>query len=236
MEDAAHNLGTCHDTRFARRRAKPSRRADGTSDEPLGGKWMDCYFHHAVPSVARCPGCGKSICATCRSEAGDCPSCRLAARLDQAAAQRQGLAGGIGPSYGAGAGYEPPPQRAPQTQPPPRSGAVATVRPESRALVALGYPFWPLALIALFDPSGSDFVRRNAWQALGFNAGMYGLGWLLTALAAVPFIGLSAWPLLPFIVPVTIVASVVYAIKVWHGDDVRVPFVSDIVDQRLPTS
>jgi uncharacterized membrane protein len=185
---------------------------------------VDCYFHHAVPSVARCAGCGKSICATCRAETGDCPSCRLAARIDEAAAQRQTLAGGIGPSE---------PHWQPQTQAPPRSSAVATVRPESRALVALGYPFWPLALLALFDQSGSDYVRRNAWQALGFNAGMYGLGWLFSSIAMIPLIGISAWPLLPFIVPVTIVASVVYAVKVWHGDEVRVPFVSDIVDQKL---
>ena len=183
---------------------------------------MDCYFHHAVPSVAKCSGCGKSICATCRAETADCPSCRLAARIDEAAAQRQTLAGGVGPSY--------PPRSTPA---PPRSNAVATVRPESRALVALGYPFWPLALIALFDPSGSDFVRRNAWQALGFNAGMYGIGWLVSSIAAIPLIGISAWPLLPFIVPLTIVASVVYAFKVWHGDDVHVPFVSDVVDQKL---
>lgn len=194
---------------------------------------MDCYFHHAVPSVGRCPGCGKSICATCRSESGDCPSCRLAARIDAAAAERQTLSGGIGPSSAPGGGYSGNRQWQPQPQAPPRQAAVANVRPESRALVALGYPFWPLALLALFDQSGSDFVRRNAWQALGFNAGMYGLGWLLSAIAAIPFIGLSAWPLLPFIIPVTIVASVVYGIKVWHGDDVRVPFVSDIVDQRL---
>lgn len=192
---------------------------------------MDCYFHHAVPSVAQCAGCGKSICATCRTETGDCPSCRLAARIDQAAAARQTLAGSVGPSSEPSGGWRQ--QRQPQTQPPPRSNVLAEVRPESRALVALGYPFWPLALIALFDQSGSDFVRRNAWQALGFNAGMYGLGWLFSSIAAIPLIGISAWPLLPFIVPVTIVASVVYAIKVWHGDDVRVPFVSDIVDQRL---
>jgi uncharacterized membrane protein len=194
---------------------------------------MDCYFHQAVPSVARCSGCGKSICATCRAEGTDCPSCRLAARIDQAANQRQGLGGSVGPSSPPGGGYAQQQHWQPQTQPPPRSNAVATVRPESRALVALGYPFWPLALIALFDQSGSDFVRRNAWQALGFNAGMYGLGWIFSTIAAIPLIGISAWPLLPFIVPVTIVASVVYGIKVWHGDDVRVPFVSDIVDQRL---
>jgi uncharacterized membrane protein len=198
---------------------------------------MDCFFHHAVPSVGRCTDCGKSICATCRSESGDCPSCRLAARVDAAAAQRQGLSGGVGPSYQAESGYAQQQTYQPQTQPPPRSTGLAEVRPESRALVALGYPFWPLALIALFDPSGSEFIRRNAWQALGFNAGMYGLGWLMTTIAAIPFIGISAWPLLPFIIPVTIVASVVYGIKVWHGEDVRVPFVSDIVDQRLkPTT
>lgn len=194
---------------------------------------MDCYFHHAVPSVARCSGCGKSVCATCRGAAGDCPSCRLAARIDAAAAERGTLRGGVGPSAEPSAGYAYNRQWQPQPQPPPRSAAVANVRPESRALVALGYPFWPLALLALFDQSGSDFVRRNAWQALGFNAGMYGIGWLLSAIAAIPLIGLSAWPLLPFIIPVTIVASVVYGIKVWHGDDVRVPFISDIVDQKL---
>ena len=189
---------------------------------------MDCYFHHAVPSVARCSGCGKSVCATCRAETGDCPSCRLASRIDAATAQQQRLHGDVGPS-------SPGPQQ-PSWQPwpaPSPPAAVGDVRPESRALVALGYPFWPLALIALFDQSGSPFVRRHAWQALGFNAGMYGLAWLFATIATIPFIGFSAWPLLPFIVPVTIVASVVYGIKAWHGEDVRVPFVSDIVDKKL---
>ncbi len=200
---------------------------------------MDCFFHHAVPSVARCNGCGKSVCATCRAETGDCPSCRLAARVDAAAAAQQQLHGGVGPSSpGPQPGWSaPPPGWSPHPQPQPaaepRGTAVATVRPESRALVALGYPFWPLALIALFDQSGSDFVRRNAWQALGFNAGIYAVGWLFSTIATIPFIGFSAWPLLPFIVPVAIVASVVYGIKVWHGEDVRVPFVSDMVDKRM---
>src|ERR1700722_19758183 len=209
------------------------RRRPVPSTKPAGRTTVDCYFHHAVPSVGRCSACGKSVCATCRAESGDCPSCRLAARIDAAAAQRQTLGGGVGPSYEPSGGHAGGQQWRPQTQPQPRTNAMATVRPESRALVALRFPFGPLALIALFDQSGSEFVRRNAWQALGFNAGMYGLGWLISSIAAIPLIGISAWPLLPFIVPVTIVASVVYGIKVWHGDDVRVPFVSDIVDQKL---
>ena len=100
--------------------------------------------------------------------------------------------------------------------------------------MALGYPFWPLAIIALLDGKASHFVKRQAWQALGFNAGMYGLGALLTAAAALPIAAFGAWPLLPFVFPVWLVASVVYGFKVWHGEDVDVPIVSDWVDARLP--
>ena len=117
---------------------------------------------------------------------------------------------------------------------PQRPSALTDVRPESRALVALGYPFWPLALLALFDTHRSNFVRRNAWQALGFNFGIYAVGGLLSAIAQLPWIGIPAYPLVPLIIPVAVVASVVYAFRVWHGEDVRVPFVSDIVDERIP--
>jgi uncharacterized membrane protein len=190
--------------------------------------------------VAPCRGCKKPVCASCRNENGDCPSCVLAARID-AARQTNAINGGVGPSYGTYA--EPPPGPAYSAAPPPPPSpppsvqpraAVATCRPETRALVALSYPFWPLALLALADSKGSHFVRRQAWQALGFNFGMYGLWALLSAIAELPLIGLSAWPLLPFVIPVAVVANVVYAFKVWQGDDVNVPIVSDWVDARLP--
>ncbi|GAC1572350.1 MAG: hypothetical protein NVS3B7_03010 [Candidatus Elarobacter sp.] len=148
--------------------------------------------------------------------------------------------GRVGPSGGSYAppppppGYAPPPPPGPPDVAPQRSTAVATCRPETRALVALSYPFWPLALLALLDSRGSHFVKRQAWQALGFNFGMYGLGALLSAVAAIPVLGLGAMPLLPFIIPVTVVASVVYSFRVWQGDDVSVPVVSDWVDARLP--
>ncbi len=116
------------------------------------------------------------------------------------------------------------------------TSSALSVRPETRALVALSYPFWPLALLALLDSRGSHFVRRQAWQALGFNFGMWGFGALLGAIAALPIVSVGAWPLIPFIVPVWIVASVVYAFKVWSGDDVNVPIVSDWVDARLPSA
>ena len=155
----------------------------------------------------------------------------LAAKID-AARRPTMIDGEVGPSRGTS--WAPPPP-----SPPPRvtvapATAVATVRPETRAFVALSYPFWPLALIALLDAKGSRFVRRQAWQALGFNFGMYGLGALLSLAGTVPLLGWSAWTLAQFIVPVTVVASVVYAFRVWQGDDVSVPIVSDWVDARLP--
>jgi uncharacterized membrane protein len=169
----------------------------------------------------------------------------LAAKID-AKRRPTMVGGGVGPSQGTwsdpgashyqqqqqpGWGAPPPPPAPPRVTP---ASAVATVRPETRAFVALSYPFWPLALLALLDAHGSRFVRRQAWQALGFNFGMYGLSALLGAIASLPIIGWSAWPLLPFIVPVTVVASCVYAFRVWQGDDVSVPIVSDWVDARLP--
>ena len=173
----------------------------------------------------------------------------MAARID-AAKRTNVINGGQGPSYGTysapppgapspppGFAPEPPPQ--PQAAPPnvvyQHSTAVANCRPETRALVALSYPFWPLALLALLDNSGSHFVKRQAWQALGFSFAMYGLSVpLLGAISAIPLLGWSAIPLLPFIVPVAFIASVIYGFRVWHGEDVNVPIISDLVDARLP--
>jgi len=183
---------------------------------------MDCYFHSNVPSVAVCTHCSKSICATCRDERGECPSCRLAERIDAAGGRLTGdVAGRSNPGSA-------------QAQVREEAPVAMTAPTETRVLAALGYPFWPLAVIALFDPKRDSYIRRQAWQALGFNFGMYAVGVFLHAVASIPVLGWSAWPLLPFLIPIMIVADVVYAIKVWHGDDVRIPLVSDWVDSRLP--
>ncbi len=152
---------------------------------------MDCYFHSNVPSVAACTDCGKPICATCRDTAGTCPSCRLAAKMDSASGGRKSVAG------------EVPPRsqqwwRAQQQftqQPAPQARATVSEpmdSQESRALVALGYPLWPLALLSLFDRKQSRRLRKHAYQALGFNFGMYGFWALLTFIAHMPIISLDA--------------------------------------------
>ncbi|HTV72635.1 MAG TPA: hypothetical protein VME66_02880 [Candidatus Acidoferrales bacterium] len=118
--------------------------------------------------------------------------------------------------------------------PPPQPAAVATatgVSPETRALLALGYPLWPLSALALLDPKRSRYLKRQAMQALGLNFGVYGLWIALSAIAHIPWLGLSAIPMLALLFPVAFVASVVYGFQVWHGDDVRVPLISDWLDE-----
>jgi uncharacterized membrane protein len=169
-----------------------------------------------------CNGCGRALCAHCRDEAGTCPGCRLGARID-AATTREALHGRVGPS---------------RPGPTPRVRATvaeAAVPVESRALAALGYPLWPLALVGLLDARRSPYLRRHAWQALGFNFGIYAFWLLLNAIANVPFFGWPAYPMLGVMVPLAFVANVFFGIRAWHGDEVRVPIVSDWVDRRLGT-
>ncbi len=123
---------------------------------------MDCYFHSNVPSVAPCIECGKPICATCRDERGGCPSCRLAAKVEAATATRQQIPGRCRRAPRPRAFAERPRSR-------PRP-----IRSKVARLVALGYPLWPLALISLLDRKQSRALRRQAFQALGFNVGFFG--------------------------------------------------------------
>src|ERR1700749_4345845 len=164
---------------------------------------MDCYFHSNVPSASSCSGCGKPICATCRDGSGACPSCRLAAKVDAAAATRQRIAGAVPPHAQAYA--QQPSQPTVVTK-----AEVATMsdRAESRALVALGYPLWPLALLSVFDRKQSRQLRSAAFQALGLNVGFAGLYGVLQLLANVPFLGFSASILVPLLIPIFLVASV----------------------------
>lgn len=201
---------------------------------------MDCYFHSNVPSVAPCADCAKPICATCRDDRGACPACRLAAKIDSASATRQQLGGQVPPRPGP----QPPPyyggqQYAHSYAAPPTvtSAAVATVDSiESRALVALGYPLWPLALLSLFDRKQSPGLKRQAYQAIGFNlaiAAMWGVLWFM---GSIPFPTLagSSDIMEALLIPFFLVASVFYGIRVWLGDDVHVPVLSDWIDERFP--
>jgi len=113
------------------------------------------------------------------------------------------------------------------------SSALAEVSPETRALLGLGYPLWPLAALALIDSKRTPAVRRQAVQSLALNGGMFALFTAMTALAHFWIvISWPAWVMLPFLFPVWLVATVVYGFKAWQGDDVRVPLISDWLDER----
>lgn len=138
-------------------------------------------------------------------------------------------------------GYaQPPPNYGRQgySAPTVASVAVADRDPiESRALVALGYPLWPLALISLFDRKQSPGLRRQAYQAIGFNLGIAALWGVLWFMGNVPFPTLagSSDVMEALLIPFFLVASVFYGLRVWQGDNnVRVPILADWIDERLP--
>lgn len=180
---------------------------------------MDCYFHAHVPSVARCADCRRPICATCRDTEGTCPSCRLGARIDEATASPDRLSGSVPTA--------------------PRAAPMATVTTpdpvESRILVALGYPLWPIALLALFDRKRSPALRRQTYQGLAFNLAFYALWGIFSLLASLPWLGIEPALLLPFLIPLFLASSVYYAYKVWIGEEARVPIISDWLEERLPS-
>jgi uncharacterized membrane protein len=190
---------------------------------------MDCYFHSNVPSIAPCADCGKAICATCRDDHGTCPSCRLGAKIDATVGERKVLHGEVPPRQST-----PPPYAPPQTAPRAQVGTVSDDPVESRALVALGYPLWPLALLALFDSKKSNYIKRQAIQALGFNVGFAAFWGLLELTSAIPWLGFSSQFVALFMLPAFLVASVYFGIKAWHGDPVRVPVISDWLDEKMP--
>jgi uncharacterized membrane protein len=155
--------------------------------------------------------------------------------MDAAGATRKAVAGEVPPR--SQQFWRSGPQQ--QQQPAPQARATIAEPsdpPETRALVALGYPLWPLALLALFDRKQSRQMRKHAYQALGFNVGMAALYSFLWFMIKIPLLGFSAGVLWAFMLPAFIVLSVYYGIKAWHGDDVRVPIISDWLDDKMPAA
>jgi uncharacterized membrane protein len=166
---------------------------------------------------------------------GMCPSCRLAAKMAAASASRGELPGQV-PNYGRNRQQAQQQQAAPPQPQYRASTSVATISDstENRALVALGYPLPPLALLALFGKNQSPTLRRQVYQSIAFTGGMAAFGTALFAMLSVPFLNISAGILLAMMFPVWLVASVVYGIKTFNGEDVRIPIVSDWIDERTP--
>jgi uncharacterized membrane protein len=203
---------------------------------------MDCYFHSHVPSVAACTDCRKAICATCRDDMGTCPSCRLAAKVDAATAARGQIGGTVHQSAPQPPPYQPgwQQQAASAAVHAKAEVAVSSDPVESRALVALGYPLWPLALISFLDRKQSNYLKRQAIQALGFNAGIAALWGIFSLIGtffdSVPFISAAPDILRPLLIPIFLIASVYFGVKAWQGQEVHVPVISDWLDERLPAS
>lgn len=113
-------------------------------------------------------------------------------------------------------------------QPPvtPAAPVMETGRPgpasdTSKILAALGYPLWPVALIAiLIDPYKNEkFVKFHAIQALGLALAIWVVSFVLTfAFGIGAIIGLVGF-----------IYEIVLAVKAYNGEYVEVPVVYGLV-------
>lgn len=158
--------------------------------------------------------------------------------MEAAGATKKAVAGEVPPRSQQWWNTGPQESRQPAAQPRASVSEVGD-SPESRALVALGYPLFPLAVLSLFDRKQSKSLRKHAYQAIGFNLGMAVVAAILSVVVNIPIIswtplGWSSYLLAALLLPVWVMLSVYYGIKAWHGDEVRVPIISDWLDDRMP--
>ncbi len=185
---------------------------------------MDCYFHSNVPSIAPCVECGKPICATCRDERGrlpQLPACGEGRGRDgnPSADRRPGAAAPGGGPTGA-------PRR--QTSPPPPTRSSRA--PSSPSDIRCGR--WPSSRFSTASNRASFAAKPfKRWASTPASSGFWAL---LSLISQIPFLGFSAWVLVPLLAPLFLVASVYYGVKTWNGDDVRIPIVTSWLDERLP--
>jgi uncharacterized membrane protein len=120
---------------------------------------------------------------------------------------------------------EMPPSAPVPPAPAPAGDAGGPMNDTSKILAALGYVFWPVALVAiLLDPYKNEkWVRAHAIQALALGVAI----WIATAV-------------LTFVFPINMVISIagfvyqiILAVKAWNGESVQIPVIYGIVEQYI---
>ncbi len=190
---------------------------------------MDCYFHANVPSVARCTGCAQSDLRDVPRRNRHLPR-MPPGRPDRRCgrdARRVAGRGRPAPRRSASAlrraAGRPPPRRrsrSPRLRPGPwsRSATRSGRSPRSRCSIRSGRP-----------TCAAKRSRRSASTSACSRSGSSS-----RKSRTIPLLGISAIPILAVLAPVWLVASVLYGFKVWHGEEVRVPLVSDWLDEHAP--
>jgi uncharacterized membrane protein len=138
-------------------------------------------------------------------------------------------AGGEGQSSGQVPEQTPPPAPPPQPaeQAPDMGGRPGPASDTSKILAAVGYIFWPVALVTiLIDPYKDEkFTKFHGTQALGLWVAWAILGIGLSILAAIPFVGwiLGILGFLAWIAAV--VYAIVLAIQAFQGNYMEIPLI-----------
>jgi uncharacterized membrane protein len=134
----------------------------------------------------------------------------------------------------------PPAPPAPPWTPTPASGAPGAGRPgpvndTSKLIAALGFPIWPVAVVAiLIDPYKDEkFVKFHAMQAIGLGLIHWIAVAVLQAFWFIPFVGWMLMSVAGLLGLIIFVFQIMFALRVYGGAYVEVPVVYDFVKSYI---
>ena len=184
---------------------------------------MACKVHPDTESVAICMTCQQELCEECRQSGSDGKS-YCAAHV---------------PAAGPATDVEMPPMGDPVSM----AGAAT----DSPILAGLCYLCWLLAPISFVIPiivlagdyKQSRFMRYHAFNGIFWGLALIVIGVLLKAAAFVAkLVGVPGFMRMPlnmvlwFLLPVALIASVMFLAKANNRQDVRIPAISDLADKQ----
>ncbi len=194
---------------------------------------MACKVHPDRESVAICVTCKQELCEECRQVGPDGKS-YCAAHL---------------PAPQPEPTSRPAAQPAPEVEMPPMGDAVAMTgaATDSPILAGLCYLCWLLTPISFVIPiivlagdyKQSRFMRYHAYNGIFWGLALIVIGVLLKiAVFVAKLVGVPGFMRMPlnmvlwFLLPVALVASILFLVKANNRQDVRIPAISDLADKQ----
>ncbi len=108
---------------------------------------------------------------------------------------------------------------------------------ENRALAALGYPIWIVAVVVLLtDMKQNRFMKTHAVQALGYAVAWFVIFVAFSIITIIPFVGWALLFLWPFLWLAWFILALYYAYQVYQGKTFAIPVVSQFTARYLGTA
>ncbi len=102
------------------------------------------------------------------------------------------------------------------------------IKSEDKLFSAIAYPIPLVALFIIFtDKKSVRFCRYHAWQALFFGLALVALSLAISVLTVIPGVGCLLSMIGSVLGLVWLIVAILFAIKVYNGEYIVIPVISD---------